>query len=97
MALSVQEQLLVEQRVTNEGKSVGLAYLFWLFLGLFSAHRFYLGRPKTAILQIVLNFLVIGLVWTLLDAFVIPAMVRQDQERLRERYGRMAIGMRPEH
>ncbi|MFL5027874.1 MAG: NINE protein [Microvirga sp.] len=28
-----------------------VAYLFWFFLGIFSAHRFYLGRPGTAIFR----------------------------------------------
>ena len=47
-----QELLLIEQRVTNEGRSVGVAYLLWLFLGFLSGHRFYLRRPGTAILEI---------------------------------------------
>lgn len=29
-------------------KSVGLAYLAWLFLGFFCAHKFYAGRTKEA-------------------------------------------------
>ena len=35
---------------TNK-KSVGLAYAFWLFLGVLGGHRFYAGRPGTAILM----------------------------------------------
>ena len=31
MGLSVQEQMLIEQRLTNEAKSVGAAYLLWFF------------------------------------------------------------------
>ena len=33
MSISTQEQILIEQRVTNEAKSIGVAYLLWFFLG----------------------------------------------------------------
>jgi hypothetical protein len=55
MGLTTNDQLLIESRITNDGKNVVVAYLFWFFLGIFSAHRFYLGRPGTAILQILLT------------------------------------------
>ena len=79
------ELMLIEQRVTNDGKSVAVAFLLWLFLGVFSAHRFYLRRPGTAILQILLNCILIGLIWVLIDAFLIPGMVRIEQAKLRDR------------
>ena len=50
MALSIAEMTLVEQRVTNDGPSIAVAYLFWFFLWFVSAHRFYLGKPVSAIL-----------------------------------------------
>lgn len=61
--------------VVNE-KSMLVAYILWFFLGFFSAHRFYTGRTGSAIAQLILNFLVIGLIWTLIDVFLIPGMVR---------------------
>lgn len=76
---------LVEQRVTNDGPSIVVAYLFWLFLGLVSAHRFYLGRPGTAVLQIASYLILVGFIWLLIDAFLIPSMIRQKQEEIRER------------
>ncbi|HZH11145.1 MAG TPA: TM2 domain-containing protein [Microvirga sp.] len=85
MALTTQQHLLIETRVTNEGPSVVVAYLFWFFLGLFSAHRFYLGRPGTAILQILSYFILVGFIWILVDAFLIPSMVRGKQQSIRER------------
>ena len=85
MALSTSELMLIEQRVTNDGPSMVVAYLLWIFLGIVSAHRFYLGRPGTAILQILLFFVVIGFIWLLVDAFLIPGMVRQKQDDLRRR------------
>lgn len=83
MALTTAELSLVEQRVANDGPSVGVAYLFWFFLWFVSAHRFYLGRPGTAILQILSYFILIGFVWLLIDAFLIPGMVRDKKNAIR--------------
>ncbi len=85
MSLSVAELSLIEQRVTNDGPSTGVAYLLWLFTWFVSGHRFYLGRPGTAILQILSYFVVIGFVWVLIDAFLIPAMIRERRNDIRQR------------
>lgn len=85
MGLSTQQQMLIEQRVTNEAKSVGAAYLLWFFLWFFSAHRFYLGRPGSAILQILSYFIIVGFIWVLIDAFLIPGMVQQQKDDVRRR------------
>ncbi|MBN9434172.1 MAG: TM2 domain-containing protein [Bosea sp.] len=86
MSLSTEQQLLIEARVANDGPSVAVAYLFWFFLWFVSAHRFYLGRPGTAVLQILSYFVLIGFVWIFVDLFLIPGMVRQRQNDLRLRY-----------
>ena len=85
MTFSTNEQLLIETRVSNDGKNVLVAYLLWFFLGVFSAHRFYLGRPGTAILQILSYFILIGFVWWVIDFFLIPGMVREENDELRRR------------
>lgn len=85
MALDTARLQLIEQRVANDGKNIVVAYLLWFFLGLFSAHRFYLGRAGSAILQIVLYFVLVGFIWLLIDAFLIPGMVQQHREALRQR------------
>ena len=82
--LSTQQHVLVETRLANEGKSIVLAYVFWFFLGFFSAHRFYL-RDGGAVFQLILNFLVVGLIWTLIDVFLIPEMVRKTRDEARRR------------
>jgi hypothetical protein len=82
MALSTEQQILVEARLTNEGKSVVLAYVFWFFLGFFSAHRFYL-KDDLAVFQLILNFFVIGLLWTFIDLFLIPGMVEKSRQSAR--------------
>lgn len=83
-ALSTADLSLIEQRVTNDGPSVGAAYLLWFLLWFVSAHRFYLGRPASAVLQIASYFLLIGFVWVLLDLAFIPGMVRARRDRLRD-------------
>jgi TM2 domain-containing membrane protein YozV len=90
--LTTQDRILIEQRVTNQGPSMVLAYLFWFFLGLVSAHRFYLGRPLSAILQILSFFIIIGFIWLLVDIFLIPGMVREKQDQIREQLGRELQG-----
>jgi TM2 domain-containing membrane protein YozV len=80
-------------------KSTGVAYLLWFFLGGVSAHRFYLGFPMSAAIQAgltpiayamlfsgslfgVIPMFAAGL-WILADAFLIPGMVRQANDRIR--------------
>jgi TM2 domain-containing membrane protein YozV len=83
MTLSSTDQMLIEQRITNEAPNVAVAYLLWFFLGWVSGHRFYLGHWKTALLQILLFFVAIGFVWLFIDLFLIPGMVRDIRERMR--------------
>ncbi|HKT14862.1 MAG TPA: TM2 domain-containing protein [Allosphingosinicella sp.] len=85
MALSTAQLSLIEQRVANDSPSTGVAYLLWLFVGILSGHRFYLGRPGTAILQILTYFILIGFIWLLVDAFLIPGMIRQKKDGIRQR------------
>lgn len=56
-------------RVGLPKKSFGVAILLWLFLGLFGAHRFYLGFWKSGLVRLfTLNFLGIG--W-LIDSILV--------------------------
>jgi len=94
MALSTAELTLIEQRVTNDGPSTGVAYLLWFFLWFVSGHRFYLGRPGTAILQILSYFIFVGFLWVLIDAFLIPDMIRAKRNEIRQR---IALQMSGDH
>lgn len=83
------------------GKSLGMAYVLWFFLGGLSVHRFYLGHPLSAIAQVCLWYvslmfffagfylafftLIAGAVWILADAFLMPGMQRAANEKIRER------------
>ena len=99
MPLSTDQQILIEQRVTNDAKSPAVAYLLLIFLGGFAAHRFYLGKALSAVIILVLFWgglllsglfigipllLVAGL-WLFIDLFLIPGMIRADKEAIRAR------------
>ncbi|MDE2515646.1 MAG: TM2 domain-containing protein [Rhodospirillales bacterium] len=71
-------------------RSTLIAYLLWFFVGIFGVHRFYLKRTGSAIAQLVITlisiplafigigvfgYLIVG-IWVLVDAFLIPGMVR---------------------
>lgn len=97
MDLSTAEQT-IEQRVTNEVKTSGVAYILWLFLGGLGAHRFYIGRPGSGLAILALMvlgvtltpspvgslFLVIGVIWVIVDLFLIPGMIQAQNDEIRE-------------
>lgn len=74
-------------------KSVLVAYIFWFFFGWAAGHRLYMRKFGTAILQLLLPWifvlaglvihpsafflLIIPAIWFLLDAFLIPGMIRK--------------------
>lgn len=97
--LTTQDRILIEQRVTNDKPSMGVAYLLGIFLGIFGAHRFYLGHKGSAITMLVLSLTIIGLVitlpWHIVDWFLIPGMVREKVEALRRDYTMQALAGAP--
>jgi len=78
--LTERELLILRQEVENRKKSVAAVWLLWVFLGVFGAHRFYLGRVGTGVAML----LTIGglLIWALVDAFLIPGMLRANQHEV---------------
>jgi TM2 domain-containing membrane protein YozV len=107
MGLSTQEQILVEQRVTNEAKSAGAAYLLWFFLGTLGAHRFYLGKTGSGVAQLllfVIGWLTFGIfvgvvllialgIWWIIDAFQISGMISEQKAQLRNQLTEEALLM----
>ncbi|MBA3068438.1 MAG: TM2 domain-containing protein [Hyphomonas sp.] len=85
---TTEDQILIESRVANERKSAAAAYFLWFFLGWISAHRFYLGKPVTAILQILSYFILIGFVWWVADLFLIPSIINDKTDESRHRFAR---------
>ena len=72
-------------------KTVLVAYLLWFFLGAFGAHNFYLKRTGVAVAQIILTLTIVGMlitvVWVLVDAFLIPGWVRNQNNLLAVQLG----------
>lgn len=97
---SLQSEMLVEQKVANAQKSTGVAYLLWFFLGGFGGHRFYLGKTGTAVVQLIIFLigcvtllpLIITGIWLLVDAFLIPGIVREHTENVR-RQARLDVAL----
>lgn len=99
MNLDTQQQILIEQRIQNDAKSPVVAYLLLIFLGMFGAHRFYLGKTGTAVTMLILTILGIATallavgflllaavgVWTLVDIFLVPGLIREEKEQMRQR------------
>ena len=80
------QNLRTQLQYDAQKKSVAAAYILWLFLGTFGAHRFYLGRVTSGAIQLALLMLgwipfflgwfVLG-VWWLVDAFLIPGLAER--------------------
>lgn len=82
-------------------KSMGVAYLLWFFFCQLGVHRFYVGATSSAVIQaslfvvgwmMVLSgisaaFLavVVGAIWALADAFMIPGLIREANRKVHER------------
>lgn len=106
--MSIERQLLIEQRVTNESKSPFVAYLLAILLWGFGAHRLYLGRYASGLIMLVMwglgwltTPILIGwipvsivAIWAFIDLFLIPGMIREDQAMLRQRLTAESIGRR---
>jgi TM2 domain-containing membrane protein YozV len=67
-------------------KTCLVAYLLWFFVGLFGGHNFYLKRTGVAVTQLILSLTIVGMlitgIWVLVDAFLIPGWVRNQNNLL---------------
>lgn len=95
--LSTEQMTLVEVRLNNERKSVVVAYLLLLFVGVLGSHNFYVGRTGAGIAQLILFilflltfFIYIGyvffiflLIWLFVDLFTIPGFMQAQLEKRR--------------
>ncbi|MCM1048465.1 MAG: TM2 domain-containing protein [Clostridiales bacterium] len=71
------------QNMEESLKSRLVAFLLCFFLGCFGAHRFYVGKTKSAILMIVLCILVIpSTIWAFVDFVMIICGTFTDSEGL---------------
>ena len=78
-----------ESEFAGERNSTAVAYLLWFVVGVFGGHRFYVGRKGSAIAMLILGLTFVGLIitgiWALVDAFLIPGMIREANEDIRRR------------
>lgn len=89
--MNLDEKTYIEQQVSMKAKSTPIAYLLWFFLGSFGAHRFYLGRIGSAVVLLLLTifigwctFFIPTFIWLIIDAFLIPGIVRESEEKIRQ-------------
>ncbi len=83
---------LVDAPSIDQGqKSVAVAYLLLIFFGGLGIHRFYLGKTGTAVAMLVLwlvgvatSFFAVGFlffaavgIWSFVDLFLVPGLVRE--------------------
>jgi TM2 domain-containing membrane protein YozV len=72
-------------------KEALIAYLLWFFLGMFGGHNFYLKRTGVAVAQLILTLTLVGMLitifWVLVDAFLIPGWVRNQNNLLAMQLG----------
>ena len=61
----------------------------WAVSRIFGVHRFYLKRTCSAVTMLVCSITIIGLCitvfWALIDLFLIPGMIREETEKLRQK------------
>ena len=79
--LTVNGNLRTQIAYENNSKSIAVGYLLWLFLGVFGVHRFYAGKTKSGVAQLILLLIpIVGWIalgfWLLADLFLIPGMIR---------------------
>ena len=99
--MSIEREILIEQRVANDAKSPLVAYLLLFFLWGFGVHRMYLGRWMSGIIMLILwgvgwlltplliGWPLVGIVslWVIVDIFLIPGMIQADKDEIRRRLG----------
>lgn len=88
--LSLQQKMKIDFKVMAEKPRAARAYVLCVFLGIFGAHRFYLGDRQTGRTMLVIGITIIGLpatlVWAFTDLFRIPAMISKRTEAIRARH-----------
>jgi len=78
--MSEKELLILRQEVEQRKKNPAAAWLLWFFLGLFGAHRFYLGRIGSGIAML---FTGGGFViWWFVDIFLMSGMLRDNEHKV---------------
>lgn len=99
--LTTQERLLVNSEVEKRKKSTVAAYLLWWFTGIIGGHRYYLGKTGSAVAMTLITVLTFGIgiivtgIWWIVDAFLIPRWIQEDQDRIEVQAAIEILNSRP--
>ena len=98
MTVTDRDILEIESAVDIEAKKPFTAYALWLFLGWFGAHRFYAGRPKSALGMAALTLSIVGLpisiFWWMADAIVLGSILSEERELSYDKHARLVLESR---
>ncbi|GBF57314.1 hypothetical protein PbB2_00979 [Candidatus Phycosocius bacilliformis] len=96
--ITQEDMIAIELRADEESKSPFQAYVFWFFLGLVGAHRFYIGHGKTGFLMAALTCSMIGLpisiAWWLADSVLLGSLLQHEREIVRDRIAREVLDLK---
>jgi TM2 domain-containing membrane protein YozV len=83
--LAPTQQQFVRATYSARAKNPTTAFLLCFFLGIFGAHRFYLGQTGQGVVRVILVPLIVpGLIWEILDLFRIDGEVYERNLKLAE-------------
>lgn len=89
--LTIEESSYMENFIAQHKKKAAIAWLLWFFFGGIGAHRYYLGQNTSGlILALVTIFIspwtyfVPTAIWLFVDIFMIPNMLRENEEMVRQ-------------
>jgi TM2 domain-containing membrane protein YozV len=78
--LSAEQLAMIQSEMNHKGKSKGVAYALWFFLGGLGGHRYYSGDIGIGI-GMTLTLGGLG-VWTLIDVFLIGNRIEKKNQEL---------------
>jgi TM2 domain-containing membrane protein YozV len=93
-----QRTAYAENLLAASSRKPAPAYLLDIFFGTLGLHRFYLHRNGSGLAMLLITLLTLGFgllvtfVWAIVDLFLIPGIVREENERLRaETYAKFGL------
>jgi TM2 domain-containing membrane protein YozV len=94
---------LAERDATARQLSMAPAYLLCIFLGSLGLHRFYMRRKGSGLAMLLITVLSVGVLglficlpWAIVDLFLIPGIIRQEDTKARdEAYRRYGLALAP--